>query len=185
MQVTLTCSEAELGPYPKARICRLQWFDSLWPTRVGLPLAICNLYSTAELRPSSLVGQWDRNVPEPCCQGERTSFHWSLAWSQITFLLLLSQSLRDAWKKSSGSSLLSGYGGISCTTDLSTPRACRVSLLLSQGCCWRQTVILWQKKSSSAFQHPALHLTISGPRTSPCTASILSCAASGLRWTCC
>lgn len=39
-----------------------------------LPLAICNHF-----RPSPLVGQWEGHVPEPRCQGERTSFHWSLA----------------------------------------------------------------------------------------------------------
>lgn len=186
MQVTLTSTEAELGSYPKAHICRLQWFAALWPTWGCILSAFGNLQPlwhswTQTLTGGSVRGTWVwTKLPK-----WKNIFPLVFSRSQLTSLLLLSQSLRDPWRKSAGLSLPSGYRRIFCTTDLSTPRTCRVSLLLSQGQCQRQTVILWQRKGNGASQPPALRFTISGPRTSPCTASVLSCATSGLCRMCC
>lgn len=129
VQVTLMSTEAELGSYPKAHICRLQWFAALWPTWGCILSAFGNLqplwhsWTQALITSGSVRGTWVwTKLPK-----WRNIFPLVFSRSQLTSLLLLSQSLRDAWRKSAGLSLPSGYRRIFCTTDLSTPRTCRVT----------------------------------------------------------
>lgn len=73
---------------------------------------------------------------------------------------------------------MSAYSKIFCTTDLSTLRICKVSLMLSQGYC--QTIIPWQRREVLLPSFSALHLDVTGPGTSLCVANVLSCGVSRL-----
>lgn len=189
MQWTAGASMAHLAHNPqyKSHLCVLKL--GMAPTQRYISAGCIDLRSCdqlgvhfAVLWPSSLVCLWEKctwiKLPK-----WRNIFPPVFSRSQLTSLLLLSQSWRDAWRKFAGSTLLSGCGWYLPPISLH-PGPARVSLLLSQGQRWRQRVILWQKKNYNASQPPALHLTVSGAKTSLCTASVLPCAVIRLCWTC-
>lgn len=175
MQVTLLCTEAGLSSTQRhvSAGC-IDLLSSDQPEGNTL---------SAVLWPSSLVCLWEKRTWIKLPKWKNT-FPLVFTGSQLTSLLLLSV-LKRCLKKVCRSNFAvwlwkdNLYHWFFFTRDLT------VSLLLSQGQCWRQRVILWQKKSSNASQPPALHLTISGAKTSPSTASVLPCAVLRLCRTCC
>lgn len=94
----------------KAHICRLLWFAELWPA-LGVLFVCCAL--------ALITGV------SVCERNTWIKLPKNISRSQLTSLLLLPQSWRDAWRKFAGSTLLSGCGRIISTTDFSSPRTCQ------------------------------------------------------------
>lgn len=116
MQVTLCVLKLGLAPTPRhvAAGC----IDLLSCDQLGGTL--CLLYSDPH--------HWcvcERNILWIKLPKWKNIFPLVCSRSQLTSLLLLSQSWGDAWRMFAGSTLQSGCGRIISTTDFSSPRTCQ------------------------------------------------------------